>query len=218
MKWKNYIVEFFVIFLGISISFFLDDYREKEIMKNELHFALKSLSKSIRNDIEELEKDTTNCNWHIRELGNWVNPDYRPTLDSVHYHYRAIMSFLYFQSDRAGYSVYLEAEGKYLLKNDNLRSLINNYYFDYAVSCEKSAQRIEEFQKNFFYQAIYEKGIVPILPLENYSTNKTIINTKYNLVVQQLRSYYNNYKYTIKLSLKNMYELEKQLLEEIAIN
>ncbi|ADB39066.1 hypothetical protein [Spirosoma linguale] len=125
----KYISEILVIFIGISISFFFDEWRDNrkddETVKKHLTFLKTNLA-------EDTLKLTTYIN-HGNRLVNSINKlayfkkDSEIT-DKIDFYIDNAASYLAFKSNQMAYEEIKQTAHTNLIKNDSLRTLFLSYY------------------------------------------------------------------------------------------
>ncbi|MBN8820936.1 MULTISPECIES: hypothetical protein [unclassified Spirosoma] len=133
---EKYISEILVIFIGISISFFFDEWREgrrdDETIKKHLEF--------LRTNLVE---DTLNLTSRIKHSSKLVNSINKLTYfrsdteikDSIHFHIDNAASYLFFKPNQMAYEEIRQTAHTNLIKNDSLKILFLSYYTSTIPYC-----------------------------------------------------------------------------------
>lgn len=133
---EKYISEILVIFIGISISFFFDEWRDNrrddEIVKKHL-IVLRA----------NLVKDTLNLTFMIQTGNKFVNSIDKLTyfkadsqiIDSVNYYIDHAGSYLLFNPNQMAYEEIRQMAHTSLIKNDSLKTLFLSYYTSTLPYC-----------------------------------------------------------------------------------
>ena len=187
-KWKEYFLEFLMIFLAVTMGFFAENIRETQLEKKELNSYVTQI-------LENLKADTSRSNHAL--LYNQSKSLY---LDSLRYEIASAISdkinsnkMYYFSIKRTGVSFVLFKQGAItqlknsgkmrLIENKNLTNEILEYYDRWVIAVTYSetecAQKQTEFDKNssnFFDSEYFEwltkrETALPYAPdtaLQNY--------------------------------------------------
>ena len=126
---KKYISEILVIFIGISISFFFDEWRDskedEEIIKKHLTILRTNLI-----------QDTLNLTLRIKSGNKLVSSINKLTyfksdseiIDSIDFYIDKAASYSYFKPNQMAYEEIKQTGHTNLIKNDSLRTLFLYYY------------------------------------------------------------------------------------------
>ncbi|GAB4007207.1 hypothetical protein GCM10028808_10660 [Spirosoma migulaei] len=133
---EKYISEILVIFIGISISFFFDEWREnrKDDETVKKHFTVLRT-----NLIQDTLKLTVMIN-HGRKLVNSINKLTYFKLDSdikdsISFHIDNAGSYLVFKPNQMAYEEIRQTAHTNLIKNDSLKMLFLSYYTSTIPYC-----------------------------------------------------------------------------------
>ncbi|GAB4016403.1 hypothetical protein [Spirosoma koreense] len=133
---EKYISEILVIFIGISISFFFDEWRENrrddETVKKHLTVLRKNLA-----------EDTLKLTFMIKHGGELINSIDKLTYfksgseikDSIGFHIDHAASYLVFKPNQMAYEEIRQAAHTNLIKNDSLKTLFLSYYTSTIPYC-----------------------------------------------------------------------------------
>ncbi len=177
-KWSEYILEFFMLFLAVTLGFFAENVRES-INKNEREIE------TIITLKQNLVKDTIRLNYLTTEYIN----TYESWVDSSHYYInhlnakgneRIIIRSLFnatswqtFYPPEFAYNLIQNPEAMNLLKNKNLKSELLNYasllktYSEYGKFIINTCQDVD----TSFTHLCYPKDIRIIINKLVYSPN-----------------------------------------------
>jgi hypothetical protein len=133
---EKYISEILVIFIGISISFFFDEWRDN---KKDDEIAKKHLTVLRTN----LVQDTLNLTFQINYGNKLVNSINKLTYfksnsrvtDSINFHIDNAASYLTFKSNQMAYEEIKQSAHTSLIKNDSLKTLFLSYYTSIVPYC-----------------------------------------------------------------------------------
>ena len=128
-NYKKYFIEFLVIFLSITLSFLLEDYRHYRIKKDNVTYALKSIEEGLNADIEQLEQNIKGYDEFDRLGQVWLSDSvvsHHP--DSIINYYDPLFRFVDFNGDKTGFEIFIETEGKEIITDPTLRKKISRYF------------------------------------------------------------------------------------------
>jgi hypothetical protein len=126
---EKYISEILVIFIGISISFFFDEWRENRSNDETIKKHLTVLRTNLVQDTLKLTFMINNGNKFVKSINKltYFKLDSEIT-DSLNFHIDNTASYLAFKSNQMAYEEIRQTAHTNLIKNDSLRTLFLSYY------------------------------------------------------------------------------------------
>ncbi|WP_462250483.1 hypothetical protein [Ekhidna sp.] len=144
---KHYIFEVLAIFIGITGSFLVEDYRINKIKADQVKYALEALNESLESDSINLAFNMVAYDSQISILSTWRNDNFDITPDTnIYMHFLALTASIPFSVDKTGYEIFIETEGKEQINNLELRKLISNYYNNMASIMESDVLSEQDYQ------------------------------------------------------------------------
>jgi hypothetical protein len=133
---EKYISEILIIFIGISISFFFDEWRDNrrddEVMKK--HLAI--LRTNLVQDTLELTLQINYGNKLVNSISKltYFKSDVQ-VKDSIDFHIDNAASYLTFKSNETAYQEIRQTAHTSLIKNDSLKASFLAYYTSSVPNC-----------------------------------------------------------------------------------
>ncbi|WP_020598719.1 hypothetical protein [Spirosoma panaciterrae] len=135
---EKYISEILVIFIGISISFFFDEWRDNR--KDE-----ETIKKHLTVLRENLVQDTLQLAYIINHGNKLVSSINKLTYfksdseikDSINFHIDNAASYLVFKPNQMAYEEIRQTAHTNLIKNDSLKTLFLAYYTSTIPNCSE---------------------------------------------------------------------------------
>jgi len=149
------ITELFIIFIGVSLAFALQNWSDNNRNKDATHKILLEIKNGLEKDIEDLDINLKGHQSSIRaaQFYTAVLQDSMPITDSIFYHYFYITRDYISIQNRTGYET-LKSRGLELIESDSLRkNIISLYDFDFEI-LEKMEEEYAEMQftRLFFHK------------------------------------------------------------------
>ncbi|MBA7582965.1 hypothetical protein ES708_24903 [subsurface metagenome] len=189
INWKHSIGEIFLIFIGISLAIWFENFMEsKQERKTEI-ILLKELLKDEERNVSDLEfnlgmfiKAKNGCNYVLDQLKNK-----KPYNDSLGIHFGNIRYSLIFQISKSSYNTILSI-GWQIITNDSIRTdIIFLYDFYYDALETLSVQLDMPYTQNHFipmYNRMFNTGDKTPIDYESLINDIEVAN-----IVRQARGY-----------------------------
>lgn len=141
--WKSYLSEFFMLFMAVTLGFFVENYREHFIERQREKEFLGLIVKDIQMDIQMVDS-----NLHYRHIRadiskqfakNFLEDEYKIDTGPFYYNGRRLHVRYLFERTDAGFQLLRNAGGLRLIHNQVIIQAIQHY--------ENSIAAIEKFQE-----------------------------------------------------------------------
>lgn len=133
---EKYISEILVIFIGISISFFFDEWRGNRADDETIKKHLTILRTNLAEDTLKLTRMINHGNKLVTSINKLtyfkVNSDIK---DSIDFHIDKAASYLFFKPNQTAYEEIRQTAHTNLIKNDSLKTLFLSYYTSTIPYC-----------------------------------------------------------------------------------
>jgi hypothetical protein len=132
-KWSEYLLEFFMLFLAVTLGFFAENIREHLAEENKAKELLHVVAKDLRSDLEQMKmlREMENEKIKLADSLKMILNSNPKNVDQSDY-YRIIMNFASFYVLNPNDKSIIDAESKgYFFKEENkdLSYLIKQYNF-----------------------------------------------------------------------------------------
>ena len=133
---KKYVSEIFVIFIGISISFLFDEWRDNRRDAETVERHLVVLRENLAKDTLNLTIMINHGNKLIKSINKlaYFRLDSQIT-DSLSFHIDNAASYLSFKSNQMAYEEIKQTAHTDLIKNDTLKKSFLSYYTSVIPNC-----------------------------------------------------------------------------------
>ncbi|MEM8523468.1 MAG: hypothetical protein AAGG68_02435 [Bacteroidota bacterium] len=220
VNWRKYLLEFFSIFIGISVAFALQKWNEDRRDRRAEEKTLLEIKNGLQQDIIDIEGNIKGhltglsaCNYFRKLIKG------RPVAkDSIADQYYFLLRDYISIQNKTGYES-LKSKGLELIRNDSLRfSIISVYDIQYEI-----LEKLEEQYNEMQFNRNYYKPINDLLsPHMIFDEKGLLIDIKSpELSVPERREFLsylwrieNNRRYVLKF-YNYVQEEVKQLVEEI---
>jgi hypothetical protein len=209
-KWKEYISEFLMLFLAVSLGFLAENIREEQIIEHQTESVLGQLRLELMQDTAQLTsmKGThAKLDSAVAFIAYYIKTDQLEKNKEAFYllHtyvlYRAgIFESVCIALDQLKYTGLMKN-----IKNENLRAAIEKYNLS-LKNLEGRAQR----ENNFMDKSTDDLRTVPFDIYKSYNTNVAYLNTEKGKNVTEADIFCNNTKLHINI-------LQTFLPEKIAL-
>lgn len=170
--WKEYLSEFFMLFMAVTLGFFVENYREHYVEREREKEFLELISKDIKMDIRMIDSNLYYRNIRAeicKEFAkSYVNDAYKKDSGPFYWNGRRLHVRYLFERTDAGFQLLKNAGGLRLIHNPEIIQAIQHY--------ENSITAIEKFQEGEMnYLREYSKAngeVFDIKVLMKYSGGK----------------------------------------------
>ena len=133
---EKYVSEILVIFIGISMSFFFDEWRENRRDEETIKKHLTFLRTNLVQDTIQLTGMIHYGNQFVRSISKltYFKRDSEIT-DSISFHIDNAASYLTFKPNQMAYEEIRQTAHTNLIKNDSLKTLFLSYYTSIIPGC-----------------------------------------------------------------------------------
>jgi hypothetical protein len=235
-KWREYITEFLMLFLAVSLGFMAENIREHQIEKHREISYLKNVHEDLQLDLQSIDSVMRQNNVRLQALDSFFVTVKNNTINNedVYYYTRNLGLRATFESSHVGLDQIKSAGGLRMVKNNEIVFGIQQY-----ERMLNSTDKLEDVRERTLEQARFKMAIV-FDPLINYellmnqgegtmrfrrpqkaddilTKNKVALNELYNLVALGLNT--NRYLNNRLNELKKIGEkLDKAIIEEYGSN
>jgi hypothetical protein len=143
-KWKEYISEFLMLFLAVTLGFFVENYREHFIERKREKEFLQLIVKDLRMDIQMVDSNLYYRNIRAKICRQFAtsyqNDEFKKNTGPFYYNGRRLHVRYLFERTDAGFQLMRNAGGLRLIHNPEIIQAIQHY--------ENSIAAIEKFQES----------------------------------------------------------------------
>jgi hypothetical protein len=143
-KWKEYISEFLMLFLAVTLGFFAENYREHFIERQREKEFLQLIVKDLRMDIQMVDSNLYYRNIRAKICRQFAtsyqNDEFKKNTGPFYYNGRRLHVRYLFERTDAGFQLMRNAGGLRLIHNPEIIQAIQHY--------ENSIAAIEKFQES----------------------------------------------------------------------
>jgi len=161
-KWKEYITEFLMLFLAVSLGFFAENLRERQIEKHREISYLKNVHEDLQLDLKNIDNVMTQNTVRLQAMDTLFQAIDNNTItnEDVYYYIRNLALRATFESSHVGLDQIKSAGGLRMIKNAEIISGIQEYErsLDALEKLENVRERTLE-QARFKMAAVFEPGI-----------------------------------------------------------
>jgi hypothetical protein len=166
---RKYITEILIIFIGISISFMFDEWRDNRKDNETARKHLIMLKKSLSQDTFMLTGMIGMSHKYVRSINKLSYfKDPSEILDSINYHIDNAASYADFKANQVAYEEIKESAHTILFKDDTLKQSFLAYYTHYVPHCNEWST---------VYKTVIMNELIP--EMTNYFP---IVDDKLNLI------------------------------------
>jgi hypothetical protein len=240
-KWKEYITEFLMLFLAVTLGFFAENVREHQIEKHREIRYLQNIHQDLRKNISNL--DTTISYIDRRQLladslfDQIKNDKISSDLSSYYYFIKNLSFRRIFVNSEDGFIQLKTSGGLRLIENNEILSKIQDYTNNMITALELQSfnelagQKFQDINAQILNvvtsvemnEAQYvpsknangmtRRFLKPLNPLPLLTNDKKIINEQYNIIFNIINR--NKYIKTRFLNLKKeSIELDELIMKE----
>ncbi len=161
-KWKEYITEFLMLFLAVTLGFFAENVREHQIEKHREISYLKNVHEDLQLDIKNIENVISQNTVRLQAMDTLFQAINNNTItnEDVYYYIRNLALRATFESSHVGLDQIKSAGGLRMIKNPEIISGIQEYEraLDALEKLENVRERTLE-QARFKMAAVFEPTI-----------------------------------------------------------
>jgi aryl carrier-like protein len=161
-KWKEYITEFLMLFLAVSLGFFAENLRERQIEKHREISYLKNVHEDLQLDLKNIDNVMNQNTVRLQAMDTLFKSisDNTITNEDVYYYIRNLALRATFESSHVGLDQIKSAGGLRMIKNPEIISGIQEYErsLDALEKLENVRERTLE-QARFKMAAVFEPAI-----------------------------------------------------------
>ncbi len=133
---EKYVSEILVIFIGISISFFFDEWRENRRDEETIKKHLTFLRTNLIQDTIQLTGMINYGNQFVKSTGKLTYFKHESEItDSISFHIDNAASYLTFKPNQMAYEEIRQTAHTNLINNDSLKVLFLSYYTSIIPNC-----------------------------------------------------------------------------------
>jgi hypothetical protein len=154
-NWKSAILETFLIVIGITIAFGLENWNNERLLKIEEVELLEEFNKTLQSDLEDIQTNISaysTCINSIKQIRKAFDENL-PFHDSMVFHFSAITYNMIFYRNDGPYEV-LKSKGFDLISDDSLRYMLSDLYsVEYRIidNIEEQAPQFLSYPHIFDY-------------------------------------------------------------------
>ena len=161
-KWKEYITEFLMLFLAVSLGFFAENLRERQIEKHREISYLKNVHEDLQLDLKNIDNVMNQNTIRLQAMDTLFQKINNNTItnEDVYYYIRNLALRATFESSHVGLDQIKSAGGLRMIKNPEIISGIQEYEraLDALEKLENVRERTLE-QARFKMAAVFEPTI-----------------------------------------------------------
>jgi hypothetical protein len=161
-KWKEYITEFLMLFLAVTLGFFAENVREHQIEKHREISYLKNVHEDLQLDLKNIDNVISQNTIRLQAMDTLFQAINNNTItnEDVYYYIRNLALRATFESSHVGLDQIKSAGGLRMIKNPEIISGIQEYEraLDALEKLENVRERTLE-QARFKMAAVFEPTI-----------------------------------------------------------
>ena len=161
-KWKEYITEFLMLFLAVSLGFFAENLREHQVEKHREISYLKNVHEDLQLDLKNIDNVISQNKVRLQAMDTLFQSINNNTItnEDVYYYIRNLALRATFESSHVGLDQIKSAGGLRMIKNPEIISGIQEYEraLDALEKLENVRERTLE-QARFKMAAVFEPTI-----------------------------------------------------------
>jgi hypothetical protein len=161
-KWKEYITEFLMLFLAVSLGFFAENLREHQVEKHREISYLKNVHEDLQLDLKNIDNVISQNKVRLQAMDTLFQSINNNTItnEDVYYYIRNLALRATFESSHVGLDQIKSAGGLRMIKNPEIISGIQEYEraLDALEKLENVRERTLE-QARFKMAAVFEPTV-----------------------------------------------------------
>jgi len=177
-EYYKYLFEIIAIFIGISLSFWVENIRIVNLKQENLDASLELISDNLDKDISLLQENDSLYKKYISQM-NSVLIEKTSNYDTTFNFLNDLHNGVYLHFNTSGYTILLEGDGIQIL-NKKLLSQITEYYNStlsiYQVQIRETELPIMTEMREFLYVNLPYKSFVPKKAEYDYHKFQHFIN------------------------------------------
>ena len=156
-KWKEYITEFLMLFLAVTLGFFAENVREHQIEKHREISYLKNVHEDLQLDIKNIENVMSQNTVRLQAMDTLFQAINNNTItnEDVYYYIRNLALRATFESSHVGLDQIKSAGGLRMIKNQEIVSGIQEY-----ERMLNSIEKLENVRERTLEQARFKMAAV----------------------------------------------------------
>ena len=161
-KWKEYITEFLMLFLAVSLGFFAENIREQQVEKHREISYLQNVHEDLKLDLINVDTVINSNTKELRAMDTFFQKINNNTItnEDFYYYTRNLLLGRTFESSHIGLDQIKSAGGLRMIKNVEIISGIQDYerVLDLIVKLENTRESTIE-QARFKMAVVFEPTI-----------------------------------------------------------
>jgi hypothetical protein len=156
-KWKEYITEFLMLFLAVTLGFFAENVREHQIERHREIRYLKNVHEDLQLDIKNIENVINQNTVRLQAMDTLFQAINNNTItnEDVYYYIRNLALRATFESSHVGLDQIKSAGGLRMIKNPEIISGIQEY-----ERMLNSIEKLENVRERTLEQARFKMAAV----------------------------------------------------------
>jgi hypothetical protein len=156
-KWKEYITEFLMLFLAVTLGFFAENVREHQIERHREIRYLKNVHEDLQLDIKSIENVMNQNSVRLQAMDTLFQAINNNTItnEDVYYYIRNLALRATFESSHVGLDQIKSAGGLRMIKNPEIISGIQEY-----ERMLNSIEKLENVRERTLEQARFKMAAV----------------------------------------------------------
>jgi hypothetical protein len=128
-KWNEYILEFLMLFIAVSLGFFAENLREQQIEKHREISYLQNVHEDLQLDLKSIDTVIVSNNARLEALDTFFLhlKTKKATNEEVYFYLRNLALRSTFESSHIGFDQIKSAGGLRMVKNKTITSGIQEY-------------------------------------------------------------------------------------------
>ena len=156
-KWKEYLTEFVMLFLAVSLGFFAENLREHQVEKHREISYLKNVHEDLQLDLKNIENVLNQNTVRLRAMDTLFETINNNTItnEDVYYYIRNLALRATFESSHVGLDQIKSAGGLRMIKNPEIIAGIQEY-----ERMLNSIEKLENVRERTLEQARFKMAAV----------------------------------------------------------
>ena len=156
-KWKEYLTEFLMLFLAVSLGFFAENLREHQVEKHREISYLKNVHEDLQLDIKNIENVMNQNTVRLHAMDTLFQAINNNTItnEDVYYYIRNLALRATFESSHVGLDQIKSAGGLRMIKNPEIIAGIQEY-----ERMLNSIEKLENVRERTLEQARFKMAAV----------------------------------------------------------